>query len=127
MCVEEPSGPCGGGGRQAASRSAWRRTVVFILHPSSFILQKDSSMFVELLKDWKGKPAGERIDVPEDFAPVMSDSGLAQAVAGDPVGEYVARAAEKMTASLNSVLDQTLKQLVEGHARKKAPFPLAAG
>ena len=30
-------------------------------------------MFLKLLKDWKGKPPGEKIDVPDEYLGVVFD------------------------------------------------------
>jgi HK97 family phage major capsid protein len=65
-------------------------------------------VFVQLLKDWKGKPAGEKIDVPEEFAPLLIDQQLAIAIPGDPLNALVTRAMQDASAKWAQSMDQVI-------------------
>jgi HK97 family phage major capsid protein len=83
-------------------------------------------MFVKLLKDWKGKPAGETIDVPDEFAPLLLDQQLAAVLPHDPVQDIITRSLEQATGkwaqSMDQVINLTLQKFrdVQGQARKHA-------
>jgi hypothetical protein len=80
-------------------------------------------MFVKLLKDWKGKPAGEQIDVPEEFAPFLVDSKTAEPVANDPIGSLITKSLETATGkwaqSMDQVIALTLKKFQEAQSQAK--------
>ena len=89
-------------------------------------------MFVQLTREYLGKPPGERIDVAEADAKHLLDSGAATAVADDPIGPAVSRAFEsaftRFTGAMDSAVDAALKQFAESQrlARKNAA-PLLFG
>ena len=49
-------------------------------------------MFVELVQEYHGKPAGERIHVADADAERLVQEGVAQSIAGDPIAPLVTRA-----------------------------------
>jgi HK97 family phage major capsid protein len=77
-------------------------------------------MFVELLKDFLGQPAGARIDVSETDARALIEGGTARAVEGDPLAEVISRALAdalgKMTQGLQRSVDTALKEFSEAQA-----------
>ncbi len=83
-------------------------------------------MFIELLNDFLGKKAGERIHVAEAEARQLIASGIAKAVSDDPIGPLVARAMESalsgFTRGLDTIITETLKQFSQAQslARKHA-------
>jgi HK97 family phage major capsid protein len=78
-------------------------------------------MFVELVKDFLGKPAGERIHVAEGDAEHLIQQGVAQALADDPVAPLVNRA---LQTGLDAAVDRAVQQLLQQRA-SKAPLPFA--
>lgn len=68
-------------------------------------------MFVQLLKDWKGKSAGERLDVPEEFASLLLEQKVAQPCE-DPTPALVARAAEQAASRLAQNLDGAITRVL---------------
>src|SRR5262245_52375456 len=93
---------------------------------------KGLSMFVQLTREYLGKPPGERIDVSDADARHLVESGVAVAVADDPIGPAVGRAFEnalgRFSTALNGAFDNALRQFVEaqGHSRRHAS-PLIFG
>jgi HK97 family phage major capsid protein len=83
-------------------------------------------MFVELLKEFLGKKAGERIHVAEAEARQLIAGGIAKAVGDDPIGPLVTKAMESalsgFTRGLDTIVNETLKQFGEAQslARKHA-------
>jgi HK97 family phage major capsid protein len=83
-------------------------------------------MFVELLKPFLGKPAGERLHVAPEEAGQLVEGGIARAVADDPITPAITRGLESalggFTRSLDTVITQTLKQIADAQtsARKHA-------
>ena len=83
-------------------------------------------MFVELLKDFLGKKAGERIHVGEAEGRQLINAGVAKAVSDDPLTPLVTKAMESALSGFNRGLDaiitETLKQFsqAQGMARKHA-------
>src|SRR5437763_2628217 len=79
-------------------------------------------MFVMLTKDWKGRPAGEKIDVPDEFASLLVGQQIAQPC-DDPTPGLVARAVEqaagKLTQSLDGAVNAALKQLAEAQTQAR--------
>lgn len=73
-------------------------------------------MFVTLVKEWKGKPPGEKIDVPDDYAPFLIDSGTAKACADDPAQALVAQAVSTAAAGLSKRLDEIMSQALKQFA-----------
>jgi len=91
-------------------------------------------MFVELVKDFLGKKAGERIHVAEPEARQLIASGVARAVSDDPIAPLVTKAMESalagFTRGLDTVITETLKQFsqAQSQARKHAvPAIFGAG
>lgn len=35
-------------------------------------------MFIQLLQEWQGKPAGEQLDVPDEYGPLLIEQKVAQ-------------------------------------------------
>ncbi|HKB41903.1 MAG TPA: phage major capsid protein [Gemmataceae bacterium] len=89
-------------------------------------------MFVQLTREYLGKPPGERIDVSDTNARLLLDSGIAIAVADDPIGTAVGRAFEnalgRFSTALTGAVDNALKQFTDaqGRARRHAS-PLIFG
>src|SRR5437763_8363744 len=89
-------------------------------------------MFVQLTREFLGKPPGERIDVSETDARHLIEQGAATAVENDPIGPAVGRAFEqamgRFTESLTRAVDGALKQVadVQGRSRRNAA-PLIFG
>lgn len=75
-------------------------------------------MFVQLLKDWKGKSAGERIDVPEEFAPLLLEQKVAQPCE-DPTPALVARASEQVASRLDGAISRALGQFADAQAQSR--------
>ena len=89
-------------------------------------------MFVQLLKEWKGQPAGERIDVADDYADLLVGQGLAQKIPDNPLDALVARSLEQATgkwaASMDQVISLTLKKFQDAQSQaKKHAVPLIFG
>jgi HK97 family phage major capsid protein len=91
-------------------------------------------MFVELLKDFLGKKAGERIHVAESEARQLIAGGVAKAVGDDPIAPLVTKAMESalsgFTRGLDTIVNETLKQFGQAQslARKHAvPTIFGAG
>jgi HK97 family phage major capsid protein len=80
-------------------------------------------VFVQLLKEWKGKPAGERIDIPDEFAPLLVEQKIAVSLTGDPVHSVVTKAMEEAAAkwaqSMDSVINLTLKKLQDAQSQAR--------
>jgi HK97 family phage major capsid protein len=83
-------------------------------------------MFLKLLKDWKSKPAGETIEVPDEFAHLLVDQKLAESVSGDPIQAMITKSLESATGkwaqSMDQVINLTLQKFHEaqGQARRHA-------
>jgi HK97 family phage major capsid protein len=89
-------------------------------------------MFVQLKQPFNGKPVGERIDVSDAHAEVLIKSGIAEAVAGNPLGELVEKQVggmlESLTRGLNDTITDTLKQFAAAQAKsRKSAVPLLFG
>jgi HK97 family phage major capsid protein len=81
-------------------------------------------MFVELLKPFLGKAAGERLHVSAEEGQQLIAAGIARAVTDDPITPLITRGIESalsgFTRGLDAVIQQTLKQFADaqGTARK---------
>lgn len=79
-------------------------------------------MFVQLLQEWQGKPAGEQLDVPDEYAPLLVEQKVAQPCA-DPTGSIVARAVEqaagKLTQNLDGIINMALKQFADAQSQAR--------
>src|SRR6266446_4557587 len=89
-------------------------------HSSSRI--SEVYMFVMLTKDWKGRPAGEKIDVPDEFASLLVNQQIAQPC-DDPTPALVAKAVEqaagKLTQGVDGVINLALKQFADAQAQAR--------
>src|SRR5262245_36779723 len=83
-------------------------------------------MFIQLKTAYLGKPAGERLDVPDEHAQLLIEQGVAEALQHDPIAPLLAKSMERMLASptgrMNRALPHAVKQLADAHtsARKHA-------
>lgn len=79
-------------------------------------------MFVQLLQEWQGKSAGEKIDVPDEFAGMLVEQKIAQSC-DDPASALVARALEqvngKLTQSLERVVDLALTKFADAQSQAR--------
>lgn len=79
-------------------------------------------MFVQLLKEWNGKPAGEQFSLKRKVADQLIEMGLAEKIE-DPtagiVGKAMEQAAGKLTQSLDGIVNQALKQFADAQARAR--------
>ena len=79
-------------------------------------------MFIELVKEWKGKPVGERIDVPEEYVQILIDSGTARKC-DDPTNGLVSKAMEqaagKLTESLDGIIALAMKQFATAQTKSR--------
>jgi HK97 family phage major capsid protein len=78
-------------------------------------------MYLKLLKEWKNQPAGATIDVPEEYAPLLTEPRIAEPVAGDPVENRVAQALQaagtRWTKSLDQIIDMALQKVQEAQSQ----------
>src|SRR5262245_7699494 len=89
-------------------------------------------MFVQLTRDYLGKPPGERIDVDEADAKHLIEAGVASAVTDDPIGPAVSRALDGALVGLGDalagVVDRALKQFADAQVRsRRHAVPLLFG
>jgi HK97 family phage major capsid protein len=80
-------------------------------------------LWIELLKDYLGKKAGEKLHVSEADAQHLITSGIARAVQDDPLGPVIARGLENALAGwskgLDAIIQQTLKQFADAQAQSR--------
>jgi HK97 family phage major capsid protein len=73
--------------------------------------------WLELLKDWMGKKAGERIAVSEDDGKPLVAAGIAKWVDDDPLAGVIARGVESalagFTKGLDGIITATLQQFTK--------------
>jgi len=78
-------------------------------------------MWIELLKDFLGKKAGERLHVDAGEGQSLIGSGIARAVSDDPLGPVIARGIESAlagwTRGLDAIINQTLKQFADAQTQ----------
>jgi HK97 family phage major capsid protein len=67
-------------------------------------------VFVQLTKDFLGNPPGKQIHVADDHGRLLVQQGVAQFVDGDPLAPFVNRSVEQMTQRLTQSLDGVLNQ-----------------
>src|SRR5579871_6287558 len=98
------------------------------------VLPRTSVMFVELLKDFLGQKAGQRIHVGEAEGRQLIANGVAKAVSDDAITPLVTKAMESalsgFTRGLDTIITETLKQFSQAQtlARKHAvPALFGAG
>jgi HK97 family phage major capsid protein len=83
-------------------------------------------VFVQLLKDWQGKPAGEKLDIPDEYAPLLIDQQVASPLTGDPLSALVTKAMEEAAGKWAQSMDQVIAlalrkfQEAQGQANKHA-------
>jgi HK97 family phage major capsid protein len=83
-------------------------------------------MWVVLKFDWRGKKAGEKIELADEHAQILLDAGTAAKADGDPLADAVAgaagKAAEKFTAMFDDIAAKFLKDFADaaGKSRKNA-------
>jgi hypothetical protein len=80
-------------------------------------------MFVQLLKDFLGKPAGERIDVTETGAKALVAQEIATPIADDLITPAVQKAMEQAFAgfqkSLDAVIQTALAQFQNAQSKSR--------
>jgi HK97 family phage major capsid protein len=77
-------------------------------------------MFIQLKQKYFGKEPGERVDVDPAHAQALIAQGVAEAVAGDPLGELIAKSTEKMLAGLTASLDQAVSTALKQYQQAAA-------
>jgi HK97 family phage major capsid protein len=69
-------------------------------------------MWVKLLKSWKNKPVGERIDIEDaDVVAALIASGIAEHVP-NPIGDTIAQAFEKAMTGLAGMMGKTFDEML---------------
>src|SRR5687767_160501 len=80
-------------------------------------------MWIELVKDFLGQKAGQRIDVADADARALVAAGTARDVQGDPLVEAVqksmAEALSKITGSIGSAVDSAMKEFAAARTRSR--------
>jgi HK97 family phage major capsid protein len=89
-------------------------------------------VFVQLLKEWQGKPAGERIDVADEYADLLVGQGLAQRLTDNPLETLITKSLEQATGkwaqSMDQVIALTLQKFQDAQSQsKKHAVPLIFG
>jgi HK97 family phage major capsid protein len=89
-------------------------------------------MFVQLKSDHVGHKAGERLEVPDAHAQALIQAGIAEAVAGDPIGELVSKSLvaqfEALNKGLESAINTALEQFQKSqHLSRKNAVPAIFG
>ena len=83
-------------------------------------------MWIELLKEFLGKKAGERIFLDQGEAKALVAAGIAREVSDDPLSGVIAKGVESalagFTRGLDGIINATLKQFaqVQSMSRKNA-------
>src|SRR5262245_34455868 len=86
---------------------------------------RSNIMFVELVSEYHGKPAGERIHVADADAERLVQEGVAQSIADDPIAPLVMRA---LQPGLDSAVERAVQQALRKHgAAARPPFAGAGG
>jgi HK97 family phage major capsid protein len=79
--------------------------------------------WIELVKDYLGKKAGERLALDAGDASPLIVAGIARAVVDDPIGSAVAKgldgALAGFTRGLDQIIEQTLKQFADAQAQSR--------
>src|SRR5438094_422016 len=75
-------------------------------------------MFVQLIQDFLGRPAGERIDVSEADAQHLIHQGKAAALTDDPLTPLIQRT---VTEQVGGVVEKALDKFLKTR-NKKSPF-----
>jgi HK97 family phage major capsid protein len=80
-------------------------------------------VFIQLTKEFLGNPPGKQIHVADDHGRLLVQQGVAQAVDGDPLAPIVNRSVEqmtqRMTQSLDGVLNQALTKFQDAQAQAR--------
>jgi HK97 family phage major capsid protein len=88
--------------------------------------------WIELVKDYLGKKAGERLALDAGDASPLIAAGIAKAVVDDPIGSAIAKgldgALAGFTRGLDQIITQTLKQFADAQARsQRSAVPILFG
>src|SRR5271165_6956057 len=79
--------------------------------------------WIELVKDYLGKKAGERLALEAGDASPLIAAGIARAVADDPIAAAIAKgldgALAGFTRGLDQIIQQTLKQFADAQAQSR--------
>src|SRR5262249_50888120 len=78
-----------------------------------------STVFVQLTKDFLGHPPGQRIDVAEEQAQLLTQRGIVSAVADDPLAPLVGRATEQLTQRLAESINVALRQFADAQGQSR--------
>jgi HK97 family phage major capsid protein len=89
-------------------------------------------MFLSLIKEWQGKPVGEQIDVPDEFAKLLIDQGFAKQAGPSALDGVVSAAVQQATnswvKSIDQVISATLKQFADAQSQaRKSAVPAIFG
>jgi HK97 family phage major capsid protein len=89
-------------------------------------------VFIQLKTPYFGKAPGERVDVEEKHARSLIEQGIAEAVAGDPIGALVEKQVGALLDTLNKSLDvavnEALKKVADAQSlAKKHALPALFG
>jgi hypothetical protein len=86
----------------------------------------DPHVFLKLLQEWKGQPAGATVDVPEEYAPLLTEPRIAEAVKDQSVDTLIKQSLDAATAKWASRMDQVFNlalqkvQEAQGQAKRHA-------
>jgi HK97 family phage major capsid protein len=76
-------------------------------------------MFLQLTKEWQGHPAGERLEVPDEYSDLLISTGIGQKI-DDPVGPMITKAMETASAkwaqSMDKVIELTLNKFQQAQS-----------
>lgn len=85
-------------------------------------------MFVQLVKDFLGKKAGEKISVDDKEGQELIDKGFAKGVEGDPLNETINKSVADFFTKLSVTMDNTIKQFANAQTKsRKNAVPLIFG
>jgi HK97 family phage major capsid protein len=80
-------------------------------------------MFIQLKQPYFGKAVGERVDVDEAHAQTLVQQGIAETVAGDPLGDLINRqlgsTIENLTRSIDQAVNDALKRYQDAQAQAR--------
>ena len=76
-------------------------------------------MFVRLKKPFQGQQPGAQLDVGEADARTLFESGIAEAVEGDPLAPVISRSVEQLVASLNQAVETALQQFADAASKSR--------
>src|SRR5579859_7611850 len=67
-------------------------------------------MFVELQRDWMGQKTGTVIDLADPDAKILTDGGVARAVAHDPLSPLITKAIGPMLDGMQKAVDAAINK-----------------